>query len=342
MAVLGSDQVTVVDVTDAYSVVLTSESYTFPGTENAAKAGNTTTQIIAMRGAEQVNASVTLAEVAAPSGVTVTKDTDTTSPTLTIAVSTSVTSPGNVTIPVHIGDVTIEKTFSFAIAFTGPGGTAGKGIVGTPAVTYQEGSSGTTAPSGTWTSAIPSVDPGQYLWSKTVTNYTDGTSTTAYAVGRMGERGLPGKGISDTPVITYQVGTSSTTVPSGTWLTSVPSVPEGQYLWTRTVTSYTEGSPTTAYSTARHGADGAKGADAITVSVSSSNGFIFKNSAISTTFTAHVYKAGLEITGSALTALGTIKWYKDGETAAVGTGQTFTIDSGDVTGKAAFAAQLED
>lgn len=58
--------------------------------------------------------------------------------------------------------------------------------------------------------------------------------------------------------ITYQVGTSGTIVPTGAWQFSVPSVPQGGYLWTRTVTTYTSGDPTTAYSVARQGVDGSE------------------------------------------------------------------------------------
>jgi len=89
------------------------------------------------------------------------------------------------------------------------------------------------------------------------------------------------------------------------------------------------------------GEPGAAGADAITMSVTSSNGTIFKNTSISTVLTAHVYVAGVEVTGSALTALGTIKWYKDGSTTAAATGQTLTISAGDVSNKASYVAQLE-
>ena len=83
------------------------------------------------------------------------------------------------------------------------------------------------------------------------------------------------------------------------------------------------------------------GADAITLTVTSSNGTIFKNSAISTVLTAHVYKAGTELNITEIAALGTIKWYKDGGTTAVATGNTLTIDAGDVTNKATYIAQLE-
>ena len=126
MAIKSSDQISIVDITDAYSVILTNDSYTFPGTTNAAKAGSCTTQIIAMRGSEQIAATVNLSNVTKPAGITVTKDTDATSPTLTITASTAFTTAGVVRIPVVVdGDITIHKDFSVAIAFTGATGAAG-------------------------------------------------------------------------------------------------------------------------------------------------------------------------------------------------------------------------
>ena len=89
------------------------------------------------------------------------------------------------------------------------------------------------------------------------------------------------------------------------------------------------------------GATGAAGADALMLVVTSSAGTIFKNADIATTLTAHVYKAGAEVTGTELSALGTIKWYKDGGTTAVATGQSLTISAGSVSNKASYVAQLE-
>lgn len=92
------------------------------------------------------------------------------------------------------------------------------------------------------------------------------------------------------------------------------------------------------------GATGAAGADAITMAITSSNGFVFKNTAVNTVLTAHVYQAGKELTASTtptLASVGTIKWYKDGSTTAVGTGQTLTIDADDVTDSASYTAKLE-
>ena len=290
MTVKAVNQATIVDVTDAYNVILTNDSHTFVGsTSTLGTAQSTTTQVVAMLGGSVVAASVTLSEVTVPTGVTVSKDTDVTSPTITFSLAATVAAGGTITIPVHVGsDITINKTFSFSIAFkgatgtTGATGATGKGISSTT-VTYQASSSGTTAPTGTWTATVPAVSPSQYLWTKTVITYSDSTTSTAYSVGMMGATGAAGT----------------------------------------------------------NGTNGTNGADALTLVVTSSNGLIFKNSSIATVLTAHVYKGGVEVTGSSLATLGTIKWYKDGSTTAASTGQTLTIDAGDVTGKATYVAQLE-
>ena len=94
--------------------------------------------------------------------------------------------------------------------------------------------------------------------------------------------------------------------------------------------------------TCAKGNTGDPGADAIAIAITSSGGFIFKNTSISTTLTAHVYQGGLELTSAQITALGTIKWYKDGSSTALSTtGQTLTLNSGDVSHQANFLASLE-
>ena len=84
-----------------------------------------------------------------------------------------------------------------------------------------------------------------------------------------------------------------------------------------------------------------QGVDAITMVIITDNGNIFKNSSGSTTLTAHVYKAGAELSAAAIAAIGTIKWYKDGGSTAVGTGVTLTVNAGSVTNKATYEARLE-
>lgn len=67
-----------------------------------------------------------------------------------------------------------------------------------------------------------------------------------------------GRGVASTTV-EYQASTSGTTVPTGTWSPTIPTVAQGSYLWTRTTTNYTSGTPTVGYSVARMGVNGAKG-----------------------------------------------------------------------------------
>lgn len=91
-----------------------------------------------------------------------------------------------------------------------------------------------------------------------------------------------------------------------------------------------------------NGTNGTNGADALMVVITSSNGFIFKNTSIDTKLTASVYKGGALLTDANLTSLGyTIKWYKDGGATAVQTGSSLTISAGAVSGKTNYVAQLE-
>ena len=346
MAIKASNQVTLIDLTDAYSVILTNEAHTFIGnTDSVSSQQSTTTQVYAYCGSQQVSASV--GTISAPTGLSFSSDGKKPAPTVTITATTALKTGGTVDIPIIVtaanGDtISITKKFSYSIDFTGAKGATGNtgnGVSGTN-VTYQAGDSGTTVPTGIWSGTIPTVAAGKYLWTKTVISYTNGTSSTSYSVGMMGNTGATGKGVKSTNV-TYQAGSSGTTAPTGTWGSSVPTVPNGQYLWTKKVTTYTDNTASTEYSVGYKGTNGINGADAITVTVTSSNGLIFKNTDIATTLTAHVYKAGSELTGTALTALGTIKWYKDGGTTAVATGTTLSISAGDIDNKASYVAQLE-
>ena len=360
MAVKSSNQITLIDLTDAYSVILTNDSHTWIGdTDSVKNTQSTTTQVMALCGSEQV--PCTVGTMSPPNGISAVSDGKSPAPTITITATSALTTGGSFNIPIVVdGGITLNKVFSWGIAFTGATGAkgstgaTGKGISSTE-VTYQAGSSGTTVPTGTWNTTIPSVSAGQYLWTKTVTTYTDNTTSTAYSVGMMGAKGstgATGKGVSST-AITYQKSTNGTTAPTGTWSGSVPSASAGEYIWTRTVITYTDNSTSTSYSvgmigatgpkgaTGATGATGAAGADAISLVVTSSAGTIFKNTNIATTLTAHVYKAGAEVTGTALSALGTIKWYKDGSSTAAATGQTLTITAGDVSNKVSYEARLE-
>ena len=184
MAVKAKAQITVFDMTDAYSVILTSEAFTFAGNTSGAPAGlSCSTQAVAYCGGMQCK-KVTIGTVSCPTGISAAiTNNGTASPTITFKTTVTVTASCEATIPVTVDDVTINKKFSFSVAKTGATGAAGKGIKST-AITYQLSASSTTAPTGTWTTSVPAADASKpYLWTKTVLTYTDGTTSTGYSVG---------------------------------------------------------------------------------------------------------------------------------------------------------------
>ena len=72
--------------------------------------------------------------------------------------------------------------------------------------------------------------------------------------GDQGNTGDPARLLSSS--VSYMVSDSGTIVPSGSWESGVPAVPQGKYLWTRVIQTYNTGSPVTSYSVSRMGMDG--------------------------------------------------------------------------------------
>lgn len=73
---------------------------------------------------------------------------------------------------------------------TVPGPKGDSITITSTSVTYQIHNSGTTPPTGTWSSGIPSVtDEKPYLWTKTYVLYSDGKSTTSFSVATKGKQG---------------------------------------------------------------------------------------------------------------------------------------------------------
>lgn len=73
-----------------------------------------------------------------------------------------------------------------------------------------------------------------------------------------GEKGDPGASATVTgTTVEYMVSDSGTIVPSGSWSTTIPTVPQGKYLWTKVTTTFNTGSPAVSYSVTRMGIDGA-------------------------------------------------------------------------------------
>ena len=278
MAIKSADQITIVDVTDAYSVILTSEAYTFVGGTSGVLSGNScTTQAVAFCGSNQCTSVIVVADdIVCPTGISASvSNSGTANPTITFTTTATISSACEATIPVKVDGITVNKKFSFAVAIAGTNGSSVS--VSSTSVTYQVGDSGTTKPTGTWSPTVPTVSEGQFLWTKTVVTYSDGKSTTSYSV------------------------------------------------------SY-------------NGTNGNDGADAITMTITASNGTVFKNSSGSTVLTAHVFKGGAEqsITDAGVCgSLGSVKWYVGNSTTAVSTSKTLTVAASSVQNSQVYTAQLE-
>lgn len=195
---------------------------------------------------------------------------------LTYTVSASkITKPTVITVSAWVGE---KEVASDEITFVGVSdglngrdgrdGIAGKNGVGIRGTTVLYGiSASDSITPGTWSQTPPKLIQGQWLWTKTIWAYTDNTNETGYQKiyiardGNSGVDGIPGKdgvGIRSTS-ITYAKGVSGTVPPTTGWVSQVPSVPSGQYLWTKTVWSYTDNTSETGYSVSKIGEQGAKG-----------------------------------------------------------------------------------
>lgn len=287
MAIKAADQITLIDVTDAYSVMLTSEAYTFVGGVSGVSAGQTcSTEAVAYCGQNQCSSVTVDAKViTCPTGISATvENSGTAKAKITFTTTATVSTACEATIPVVVDGITVNKKFSFAVAKAGMNGQNGTSVtITSKSVTYQVGTSGATAPTGTWSPTVPAVENGKFLWTKTYVKYSDGNETTSYGVSYKGTNGTNGK-------------------------------------------------------------DGAAGADAITLTITSSNGIVFKNNNGSTVLTAHVFKGGMEQTitdAGVCGSLGSIKWYKGTSTTAIKTAKTLTVSASDVKNSQPYSCQLE-
>ena len=156
MAVLARGQIGLTDITDAYSVSLTLDSFTFQGDTTKVKTTQSfTTQVQAMRGATAVSAVVTVVTDLTGTGLSVTDDGDSTSPTLTVQATTTLTDAilrgatlnGQIMLSILVdGKATFNKAINLSIALTGATGAGGYSILmGNEAVTIACDKNGNTS-----------------------------------------------------------------------------------------------------------------------------------------------------------------------------------------------------
>ena len=174
----------------------------------------------------------------------------------TVAISKS---DGSTTITITDKNGTHSQTVKDGINGT-PGATGADGKASYFHVKYSNDGGKTFTPNN-------GEEVGAYIGTYSDFEIKDSTSVSAYTWAKIkGEPGVKGeKGADGTSVkitgksVTYQASTSGTTTPTGAWVANPPTVAKGQYLWTKTVVTYSDGNSTTAYSVAYQGTNGANG-----------------------------------------------------------------------------------
>ena len=137
---------------------------------------------------------------------------------------------------------------------------------------------------------IISTVTGSTEFSDTINERTRQTVTTLYCVG---ENGTEPPGID------------------AGWTAAIPEATFGDYLWTKTVTEYSNGQPSvTVYNVTRYGAHSA---DGIIVKTTSDIGFTYSEPEGTMTLTADVYAGGTLLAQADVNALGCLQWFKNGE-----------------------------
>lgn len=140
---------------------------------------------------------------------------------------------------------------AFPVRWAAQNGSDGKGVtIVKTEIKYAVSTSGTTKPSIGWQTTIPSVPDGNYLWTWTHVEYSDGTNTDAYTTSR---QGIDGRGIQSSSVTYSQQATSVNPENITDWGGFPSELTDGYWLYTRTVITYSDGEPSTSYSVSQIG-----------------------------------------------------------------------------------------
>jgi hypothetical protein len=253
----------------AYTAFLTNESIAFVANSSGQIPDETTIHcnVVVYRGTEKV-LPILGAITGLPTGMTITSNPSTTEINelqLTIKVESKATldssqsTYGSINIPI-VNPIGVNLKLSWSKINSGAKGDKGDMGVGIKSTTVDYGvSDSASVKPTTWQQDIPVVAEGRYLWTRTITDYTDTSKadTVTYVYTKQGIKGDTGTSGSSVTVksIKYQSGASATTAPTGTWSDGVVAVAEGNYLWTQTTFSDNK----VAYGVAKQGQKGDKG-----------------------------------------------------------------------------------
>lgn len=146
---------------------------------------------------------------------------------------------------VHEMENTLETFRSEIKNITTEVGNANKGTK-----QYYLQTASTNKPSKTdsaWSETQPASIGGQHMWYMLVDITANGSEIRHEPFELTGIKGDTGRGIVDSPTLTYQAGTSATVIPTGEWSSDIPLVNEGYTLWTKTTWKYSDNTTSEVY-----------------------------------------------------------------------------------------------
>ena len=107
-------------------------------------------------------------------------------------------------------------------------------------VEYYLSTSDTSLAGGNWQTTAPTWEDGKYIWTKTVTNLSNGSTSETNPVCITGSKGGTGEAGTGVQSITeeYYLSTSKTEQIGGNWEPTPPTWSSGKYVWTRSKIIY--------------------------------------------------------------------------------------------------------
>lgn len=115
-------------------------------------------------------------------------------------------------------------------------------------VLYYLSTSNTTQTGGSWVTTAPAWADGKYMWTKTRTTLSSGEvkeTTPVCITGGKGQTGSAGKGVTSI-IEQFAISSSKVTPPAESlWKPTPPAWVKGQYIWTRSKITYTDGTSAT-------------------------------------------------------------------------------------------------
>lgn len=198
----------------------------------------------------------------------------------------------------------------------------GRGVESTK-IEYKVTDDGITTPSNEgWSTTFPVVSEDDYLWTRTTITYTSGDPSVIYSVSHMAVNG--DSIIVKSIVVTYGTSKNPNIKPTN-FSTDIPVASPGEYLWCKTVTTYSDGKSVETYSYALQGNDG----DSPTVSISKKDNIttITIKNPDGTVTTKEIYDGNAGTPGkNGDTSYFHVKYSNDA-------GKTFTSQDGEVIGE---------